>query len=41
MHDVAILFVTAQEVGDNLAECFRENAFVDVFDCVVYILFRS
>ena len=37
MHNVAILRVTAQNVGDNFAESLRENTFVDILDGVVHI----
>jgi len=40
MHNVAILRVTAQNVGDNFAESLRENTFVDVLDGVVHIFLR-
>jgi hypothetical protein len=39
MHDVAVLLVSSQEVGDDFTECLGENTFVYVFDSVVYILF--
>ena len=40
VHDVAILRVSAQYVGDNLAESPREDALVDVLDGVVNVFFR-
>ena len=39
VHDVAVFRVTAQNVGDNLAECLREDTLIDVLDGVVYVLF--
>ena len=41
MHDITILRVTAQYVGDNLTESLWEDALVDVLDGSVYVLFRS
>ena len=38
MHDVAVFRVATENVRDDFAECLRENAFVDVLDCVVDIL---
>jgi hypothetical protein len=38
MHDVAVLLISAQQVGDDLAESFREDTLVDVLYRVVYIL---
>ena len=35
MHDVAIIRVPAEIVGDDFAEGFREDAFVDIFNGVV------
>ena len=39
MHDVAILWVTAQDVGDDFAEGLWKNAFVNILDGVVYVFF--
>jgi hypothetical protein len=41
MHDVAVLRISSENVRNDLAECFWENAFVDVLDSVVDVLFRS
>ncbi len=41
MHYVAVFRVAAEYVGDYLAECFGEYAFVDIFDGCVDILFRG
>ena len=38
VHDIAILGVTSQDVGDDLAERLWEDALVDVLDGVVYVL---
>jgi hypothetical protein len=38
VHYVAVLRVTAQYIGDDLAESLGIKAFVNVFDGVVYIL---
>ena len=38
MHDVAVLWVAAQDVGDNLAEGLRIESFVDILYGGVYIL---
>ena len=40
MHNVAILRVSAENIGDNLAKGFREDALINVPDGVVYIFFR-
>ena len=40
MHDVTILRVAPKDVGDNLTEGLREDAFVNVLDSVVYVFFR-
>ena len=40
MHYVAVLGVTAKNVGDNLAERFWVKTFVDVLYVIVNILFR-
>ena len=37
MHDVAILGIAAQDVGDDLAESLRIEALVDVTDGIVHI----
>ena len=37
MHNVAILWVTSQDIRDNLAESLWENTLVDVLDSVVNI----
>ena len=39
VHDVAVVVVAAEVVGDDFAEGFREEAFVDVFDGVVDVFF--
>ena len=41
VHDVAILRITTQDVGDNLAEGLWEDALVDVLDSVMHILLGS
>ena len=41
MHYVAIVGVTPQQVGYNLAESLGEEALVDILDGIVHILFRS
>ena len=41
MHDVAILRIAAENVRNDLAECFREDSLVDVLDSVVDIFLRS
>jgi hypothetical protein len=40
VHDVAVGGVTAQQVGDNLAESIREKSLVDILDGVVNVLLR-
>ena len=37
MHDVAVFWVASQHVGDNLAECLREDALVYVLNGAVYV----
>ena len=37
MHDVTILWVASEDVGDDFAECLREDSLVNVFDSVVYV----
>ena len=39
VHDVAIVGVTAQDIGDNLAEGLWEYAFVYILDGIVHIFF--
>ena len=39
VHDVAVVFIASQIVGYYFAECFREEAFVDVLDGVVDVFF--
>ena len=39
MHDVTVLGITAEDVGDNLTECLGEDTLVDVLDGVVHIFF--
>ena len=39
MHDVAILVVSAEDVGDDFAECLWKDSFIDVLDGVVNIFF--
>ena len=41
MHDVAVLRITTEDVGDYLAESLREDTLVDVLDGVVNVLFCS
>ena len=41
VHDVAVVVVAPEIVGDDFAEGFREEPFVDVFDGVVYVFFRG
>ena len=39
VHDITILRVTAQDIGDDFAESLREYTFVDVLNGVVHIFF--
>ena len=41
MHDVAVVGIAPEDVGDNLAESLWEKALVDVLDGVVYVFFRG
>ena len=41
VHDVAIVGVAAQNIGDNLTEGLGKDTFIYILDCVVYIFFRS
>jgi hypothetical protein len=41
MHDITILRISAEDVRNDFTECFRENSFVDVLDCVVDIFLGS
>jgi hypothetical protein len=41
MHDVAVLRIAAENVRNDLAECFWENSLVDVLDSVVDIFLGS
>ena len=41
MHDIAIFWVAAKNVGDNLAESLRIEAFVDLLYRAVDIFFGS
>ena len=41
MHDVAIVGVAAENVGNDLTESLWKNAFVDVLDGVVNVFFGS
>ena len=38
MHDVAIVGITAEDVGDNLTESLRIETFVDVLDSSMDVL---
>ena len=37
MHDVAILWIASEDVGDDFAEGLREDTLVYVFDGVVHV----
>ena len=41
VHDVAVVIITAQYVGNDFAESLGINALVYVLDGVVHIFFRS
>ena len=41
MHDVAVVGVAAEDIGDNFAKSHRENSLVDVFYCVVDVFLSS
>lgn len=41
MHDVTVLRITSEDVGDNLAERHREYTLVDVLYRVVYVFLRG
>ena len=41
MHNVAILCIAAQQIGDNLAESVGVETLVDILDGIVHILLRS
>jgi hypothetical protein len=39
MHDIAIIGITAKNVGNDFAKGVRKDTLIDIFDGVVYILF--